>query len=419
MSHVFISYKREDIDRVAPVVEALRTVGIDVWWDQDIPPGGSWRETIVEKLDGCALCVAIWSHQSVGTAGRFVREEAERSARREAYLGVLIDPVPPPFGFSEWQAIDLSQWNGEADDPQLRYLVDTVKANLAGAPPPPIERAPPRRKKKASASRLPLIIGAGAAIVIGAAALAWFAPWRSGPAQTPTAFVTERLAQADCTWAGIGEATAMEDGEHVSLKGIAAAPESVQASLLRQAAEARVALAGVEVRELAAAPPEVCAELAMLKPFRAAATSRRLTILPPRERRQRHEGALEGWFEWEINWAGLPRHAALLGLDSQGGVEVLIPDLHAYRREAPPVRQNGEVATYQAGFTDEGQGVRNVGLILMTATGLIDENLVNAIGTEATGAFLRRVDEAAKAGGWTFELGLVRCGFEGGENRPC
>src|SRR5690606_7043479 len=120
---------------------------------------------------------------------------------------------------------------------------------------------------------------------------------------------------------------AMEDGEHISLKGIAAAPEAGQASLLRQAAEAKVALAGVEVRELSAAPPEICAELAMLKPFRAPANQRRLTIIPPRERLQRHEGALEGWFEWEINWAGLPRHAALLGLDSQGGLEMLIPDL--------------------------------------------------------------------------------------------
>ncbi len=418
MSHVFISYKREDIDRVGPLVDALRAAGLDVWWDQDIPPGGSWRETIVEKLDGCALCVAIWSDHSVGTAGRFVREEAERSARRSAYLGVLIDPVPPPFGFSEWQAIDLAGWDGKRDDPQLKYLVETVKATLAGEPAPAPERAAPR-KPAATRSRLPLMIGGGVALAVATAALLWFAPWSSGATQTPTAFVTERLAQSDCTWAGIGEASAMADGEHVSLKGIAAAPEAVQASLLRQAAEARVPLAGVEVRELAAAPPEICAELAMLKPFRAPANQRRLTIIPPRERLQRHEGALEGWFEWEINWAGLPRHAALLGLDSQGGIEMLIPDLNAYRRDAPPVRQNGEVATYAAGFTDEGQGVRNVGLILMTANAPIDEALVNAIGTEATSAFLQRVDAAAKAGGWAFELGLVRCGFEGGENRPC
>ncbi len=418
MSHVFISYKREDIDRVGPLVDALRAAGLDVWWDQDIPPGGSWRETIVEKLDGSALCVAVWSEHSVGTAGRFVREEAERSARRSAYLGVLIDPVPPPFGFSEWQAIDMAGWDGDRGDPQLKHLVETVRATLAGEPAPVPERAAPR-KKAAAKSRLPMLIGGGAALAAGVGALLYFMPWSGGAAQTPTAFVTERLAQSDCTWAGIGEATAMEDGEHISLKGIAAAPEAVQASLLRQAAEAKVPLAGVEVRELSAAPPEICAELAMLKPFRAPANQRRLTIIPPRDRPQRHDGALEGWFEWEINWAGLPRHAALLGLDSQGGIEVLIPDLHAYRREARAVRQNGELATYAAGFSDEGQGVRNVGLILMTANGPIDEALVNAIGTEGTAAFLQRVDAAAKAGGWTFELGLVRCGFEGGENRPC
>lgn len=418
MSHVFISYKREDIDRVGPLVDALRAAGLDVWWDQDIPPGGSWRETIVEKLDGSALCVAIWSEHSVGTAGRFVREEAERSARRSAYLGVLIDPVPPPFGFSEWQAIDLAGWDGKADDPQLNYLVDTVKATLAGEAAPVPERPAPR-KKAAAKSRLPLLIGGGVALAAAAVALIWLAPWRGAPAQTPTAFVTERLAQSDCTWAGIGETTAMADGEHLRLKGLAAAPEAMQASLLREASAANVPLAGIEVRELAAAPPEVCAELQTMKPYRAPQNEHRLTIVPPRDAPRQMDGALIGFFEWELDWAGLPPHAALLGLDNQSGLKVLIPDLHAYRRATPPERQRGDITTYLAGFDDEGRGVRNVGLVLMTARQPIDAQLVEAIGTEGTAAFLQRIDEAARAGGWTFELGLVRCGFEGGENRPC
>lgn len=418
MSHVFISYKREDLSRVAALVAALRDGGIDVWWDQDIPPGGSWRETIVEKLDGAALCVAIWSDVSVGPAGRFVREEAERLARRGDYVGVLLDNVPPPFGFSEWQAIDLSGWNGDPRDLRLDQFVAAVRARLDGADLAPdlsMPRSLPVSRKR---SKLPLMIGGAAAIAAAVAALVWVAPWR-GVAPTPTAFVSEKLAQADCTWAGIGEVSALPDGEHVSLKGIAAAPEGVQAAMLRQAAEAGVSLAGVEVRELAAAPPEVCAELSMLKPYRAPANARRLTIIPPRDGPQRSGDSLEGWFEWELDWAGLPTHAALLGLDSQGGVEVLIPDLHAYRRAAPPLRQNGQVTAYQAGFSDEGTGVRNVALILMTARGPIDTDLVDKIGTEATSAFLARVDDAAKAGGWTFELGLVRCGFEGGEGRRC
>jgi hypothetical protein len=421
VSHVFISYKREDIDRVAPLVQALRGAGIDLWWDQDIPPGGSWRETIVEKLDSAALCIVVWSPHSAGAGGRFVREEAERAARRTAYLGVLIDNVAPPFGFGEWQAIDLSGWGGDPQDPQLRHFVETVRAHLAGRPAPvadvPRQAAPARRR--AGRSRKPLLIAAAAAALLALAGLAYFLLAGRGTSQTPTAFVSERLAAANCTWAGIGEVNTLPDGEHISLKGIAAAPEEVQASLLREASAASVPLAGVEVRELAVAPSEICAELSMLKPYRAPGNARRLTIVPPRGALTRSGGALEGWFEWEINWAGLPQHAALLGLDSQGGVEVLIPDLQAYRRATKPERQNGDVAAYQAGFSDEGTGVRNVGLILMTANAPIDAALVNAIGTEGTTAFIQRVDQAAKAGNWQFELGLVRCGFEGREGQTC
>jgi hypothetical protein len=421
MSHVFISYKREDLGRVAPLVQALREGGIDTWWDQDIPPGGAWRDTIVEKLDSAALCIAVWSETSTGPAGRFVREEAERSARRAAYLGLLIDPVPPPFGFSEWQAVDLSDWDGNAGDPRLSHFVETVRAQLNGAPPPVAEPRAAKPQPARAKPRLPLVAGSLALAAAAGAALIWWAPWRSAapPPATPTAFVSDRLAQADCTWASIGEVSALSGGEHISLKGIAAAPESIQAGLLRDAAAASVPLGGIDVRSLRAAPPEVCAELSMLKPFRVPANEHRLTIVPPREGPRRAGNALEGWFEWEIDWSGLPQHAALLGLDSQGGVEVLIPDLHAYRRQTRPARQEGEVSAYHAGFTDEGTGVRNVALILMTASAPIDTELVDRIGEEATSAFVQRVDEAAKGGGWKFELGLVECGFENGENRRC
>lgn len=423
MSHVFISYKREDLDRVAPLVTALRDSGVDVWWDQDIPPGGSWRETIVEKLDGAGLCVAIWSETSTGPAGRFVREEAERSARRAAYIGLLIDPVPPPFGFSEWQAIDLSDWNGSADDPQLLYVVETVRARLDGTAPPAADPPKPKSKPKkddgGAKRRLPLLIGGGALVAAGAAALLWFQPWASAAATTPTAFITDRLTQADCTWASIGEVNTLPDGEHVSLKGIAPAPEAIQASLLREATANQVKLGGVQVHDLAVAPPEVCAELQLMKPYRAPPSARRLTIVPLRDSPRGTDGSIT-FFEFELNTADLPPHAALLGLDNKSGIKVEVDDLHAFLRE-PPRRRSGNVSTYLGGFDDEGGRVRNVGLVLMTSRLPIDKALVEAIGTDnSSSAFLQRVDEAAKAGDWQFELALVRCGFEGsGENRRC
>jgi hypothetical protein len=39
MAYTFISYKREDRDRVAQIVDGLRAEGLEVWWDRDIEPG--------------------------------------------------------------------------------------------------------------------------------------------------------------------------------------------------------------------------------------------------------------------------------------------------------------------------------------------------------------------------------------------
>jgi hypothetical protein len=50
MAYVFISYKREDRDRVAQIVDGLRADGLDVWWDRDIEPGQPWDETVAAQL---------------------------------------------------------------------------------------------------------------------------------------------------------------------------------------------------------------------------------------------------------------------------------------------------------------------------------------------------------------------------------
>ena len=52
MADVFLSYKREDAVRVRKLVDALRSSGLDVWWDEDIPPSAPWEATIEKALAG-------------------------------------------------------------------------------------------------------------------------------------------------------------------------------------------------------------------------------------------------------------------------------------------------------------------------------------------------------------------------------
>jgi hypothetical protein len=340
---------------------------------------------------------------------------------RGAYLGVLIEPVLPPFGFGEWQALDLSGWDGDAADPRLARLVEHVRDRLDGRADIPADTgfaarlAPPRPRR--GKLRPGLAAAALAAFAVAAAAAWLFRP--SAPPPSPTAFVNERLAGAECAWLQIARvAPADGGGERLALAGIAAAPEALQASAMRAAIEGGVALAELDVADVAVSPPETCAELELLRRFRWQGRSR-LTIIPPRGELRRTEYGWSGRFEFEADYAALPPRAALLGLDSVGGIEMLLPDLHAFRRAQPPLRSNGSVAAYEGYFFDDNRGARNVGLILMTADAPIDAALVGAIGRRSDRDFLDRLDRTAAAQNWQFELALVRCGFESGEGRRC
>jgi len=411
MPEIFVSYKTDDRPRIAYLVAALREAGLDVWWDQDIPAGGGWRETIAAELDAATLCVVAWSESSTGAAGRFVREEAERAAGRGAYLGVLIDPVMPPFGFGEWQSINLSQWDGGRADPLLGHFVEQVRARLANKPLAPTGPLARRR-------RFPWRLVAGSLIAVAAiAALLFFLLGRnSTPPATPTAFVNARLDSTACSWLQIASVTSAEGGERIALTGIASAPESVQGTIMSAAMEASVPIAEIGVDDVAAGPPETCAELDLLRrhPWRGRP---RLNVIQPRGALERTEHGLSIRFEFEVDFRDLPPNSALLGLDSIGGVEVLIPDLHAFRRQYPPLRTTGTRMAYESRFYDENQGARNVALILMTASGPINTDLVEAIGEQADRDFLTRFRREAQARNWQFELALVRCGFEGSITR--
>jgi hypothetical protein len=140
MSHVFISYKREDEARVARIARALETAlkgeGVEVWWDRGLPGGESWRANIEANLDKAAVVVVVWSRASVAPEGHFVRDEAARGRDRGILVPLLIDWVKIPLGFGEVQAIDLVRWRGAARDPFFQDLLSAIRAKLSGAPAP-------------------------------------------------------------------------------------------------------------------------------------------------------------------------------------------------------------------------------------------------------------------------------------------
>lgn len=131
---VFLSYKAEDRTRLVPLVEALEAEGFSVWWDAHIGGGTNWHQDIEQHLDAAKCVIVAWSKHSIGYDGHFVRDEARRAQRRDAYVPVCLDGVDPPLGFGEIQALPLKGWKGDRADPRFQALADAVRSHISGAP---------------------------------------------------------------------------------------------------------------------------------------------------------------------------------------------------------------------------------------------------------------------------------------------
>jgi serine/threonine-protein kinase len=167
LTDLFLSYKAEDRARVAPLVEALEADGYSVWWDADIAGGEDWRATICRYLDAARCVIVVWSRQSVGPGGHFVRDEATRALRRGVYLPVKIDKVEPPLGFGETQVLNIQAWNGDRERPEYQAVLAAIQSRL-GDPGRAIAATP-----RAQGIDRRLLIAGGAAVTVTVAAGGW------------------------------------------------------------------------------------------------------------------------------------------------------------------------------------------------------------------------------------------------------
>ena len=139
MADLFISYARQDRDRVRRLANALSAHGWSVWWDREIQAGRAFDEVIAEALGEARGVIVVWSHDAV--TSNWVREEAEEGRRRGILIPLLIDMVRPPLGFGRIQAADLEGWDGDAtDDRFVRVIADI--ARVVGPPQPRDTQAP-------------------------------------------------------------------------------------------------------------------------------------------------------------------------------------------------------------------------------------------------------------------------------------
>jgi hypothetical protein len=184
VADVFLSYAREDAGRAQQVAQGLAAAGIEVFWDNEIPPGTTWADYIEAKLTQCKALIVLWSEHS--TKSQWVREEARLGRDKGVLIPAMIDGSQAPFGFGEVQAANLADWNGDAENPNWRRFVEAVRQAMTRErtpqPAQPAMSAPPRASAPAASAPavetapkkgVPTLawIGGGVAALIGVLAI--------------------------------------------------------------------------------------------------------------------------------------------------------------------------------------------------------------------------------------------------------
>ncbi len=157
MADVFISYAREDRAVADQIARGLQALGLECFWDTEIPPGQTWADYIEGKLTACRAVIVVWSAHSVGS--QWVREEARMGRDKGKLIPVVMGGAAPPFGFGEVQAADLSAWRGEPGYPEWTRFANAVQTAVGGAAAP-TPRPQPEQRRAFSTAATPTPTGA-------------------------------------------------------------------------------------------------------------------------------------------------------------------------------------------------------------------------------------------------------------------
>lgn len=183
MSDVFISYKRQNQDLVQRIVQRLREAGFQVWWDQDIPTGAPWEETIERELHQAKVVIVAWSPSAVVSEN--VKAEARWARNQGRLIQVFVEACDPPTFFGERQGVPLIGWPGGIEDPRFRTILAAAKAIMEGKTPPQGVGYAPRQGRPAWQWAVGAVVAIAAALTaLANAPAARDAVCSLGPAQS-------------------------------------------------------------------------------------------------------------------------------------------------------------------------------------------------------------------------------------------
>jgi len=151
---VFLSYAREDATAAQRIADALRSYGIEVWFDQsELRGGDAWDQKIRKQIKECALFMPIISDRTQARGEGYFRLEWKLAVERTHLMAegvpflapVVVDDTPESAAVApaEFLRVQWTRLPGSLPTPQF---VEQVKRMLeaprkAGAAAPAAHRA--------------------------------------------------------------------------------------------------------------------------------------------------------------------------------------------------------------------------------------------------------------------------------------
>lgn len=125
---VFISYSRQDTDKVLAVTEKLRASGVEVWMDVGgIDAATMWSEEIVNALDSAKVLLLMVTPAAVGSHN-VAKEVVLTSERKGHILPVHLEPTQIPAGLKYQLAgiQHIEYYQGDPED-NLRVILRSLE----------------------------------------------------------------------------------------------------------------------------------------------------------------------------------------------------------------------------------------------------------------------------------------------------
>ena len=127
---VFVSYKRLDAGIRDVLIEALHAAKLSVWWDSKLQ-SGAWRPQLADRINNCAIVVALWSKRAEAESDE-VADEMAQARGLNRLIALKTDNAKIPGRFGEQNFMPFDGWNDPAKrEVQLKAIVAEARRRVA------------------------------------------------------------------------------------------------------------------------------------------------------------------------------------------------------------------------------------------------------------------------------------------------